>query len=160
MITVTRDVILSIAGLHLEALEGETDQSPIEVITPASYFYRNGKHYILYEEVVEGSAEITKNKIKITGDYLLEIKKSGVVNAHMVFERDKKNLTCYETPYGQLVLGVDTTFLQVIETEDNIDIKVKYRLDVNHEPLADCLIRMNIKSKKSGTFVMKEALKL
>ena len=33
------------------------------------------------------------------------------------------------------------------ETEDNIDIKVDYKLEVNYEHLAECSISMNIMSK-------------
>lgn len=38
-----------------------------------------------------------KNKIKITGTDCLEIMKSGVTSSHMVFEKNKKNLTYYKT---------------------------------------------------------------
>ena len=37
-------------------------------------------------------------------------------------------------------------------SEDNINVKVGYILDVNHEPLADCQIRINVKSKDAGDF--------
>ena len=155
----TKDVILSISGLHLENLNGSQADEPIEVITPANYFFRNGKHFILYDEVMEGMSGVTKNKIKISGSNLLEIKKNGITSAHMIFEKDKKNLTYYDTPFGQLLLGVDTTYMSVEETETDIDIRVEYGLDVNHEPLADCKIRMNIKAKEAGTFTMRENMK-
>ena len=78
--------------------------------------------------------------------------KSGVSNVHMVFEKNKKNLTYYQTPYGQLLIGIHTTEMEVDVTEDNINVKVGYALDVNHEPLADCQIRINVKSKDAGDF--------
>ena len=31
--------------------------------------------------------------------------KSGITNSHMVFETDKINVTPYQTPYGDLLLG-------------------------------------------------------
>ncbi len=37
-------------------------------------------------------------------------------------------------------------------TDDKINVQVDYELDVNHEPLADCKIRMDIVRKKSGEF--------
>lgn len=148
----TKDVIVSIAGLQIEVLEEEgVKNEPIEVVTPAQYFFKNGKHYILYDEVTEGIPGNTKNKIKIT-DKTVEIMKSGVTNAHMVFEKNKKNLTYYETPYGQILVTVNTTELAIREKEDELDIVIDYELDINHEPLADCNIRMKITSKKSGKF--------
>jgi len=155
----TKDVILSISGLQLEVLEEETDNESIEVIAPASYFFKDGSHYIFYEEVAEGISGVTKNKIKITDNRLVEIRKTGMVNTQMVFEKDKKNLTYYDTPYGQLMLGVDTTYMKVNETENDIDIRIEYDLDINHSPLAECVVRMNVKAKDSGTFSMREGMK-
>ena len=110
------------------------------------------RHYILFDEVTEGIPGITKNRIKITGEDTLEVMKSGVSNVHMVFEKNKKNLTYYQTPYGQLLIGIHTKEMEVEVSEDNINVKVGYILDVNHEPLADCQIRINVKSKDAGDF--------
>ena len=148
----TKDVLISISGLQMDALEEEKEYEPIEVVAPANYFLKNGKHYILFDEVTEGIPGITKNRIKITGEDTLEVMKSGVSNVHMVFEKNKKNLTYYQTPYGQLLIGIHTKEMEVSVSEDNINVKVGYILDVNHEPLADCQIRINVKSKDAGDF--------
>ena len=149
----TKDVLVSISGMHMGILADQEDEDEeIEVVTPASYYCRNGKHYIIYDEVVEGMAGTIKNKIKITGDSVLEIMKSGLSNTHMVFEKNRKNLTYYRTPYGQMLVGVNTRNMEVRVADDEIDVQVKYELDVNHEPFADCSIKMNIVSKGSGNF--------
>ena len=150
----TKDVLVSISGMHMGITEPQPDEGdePIEVVTPASYYCRNGKHYIIYDEVMEGMAGTIRNKIKITGDASVEIMKSGVSGTHMVFEKNKKNLTYYKTPYGQMLIGINRKNMKVSVSEDNIDVLVDYELDVNHEPLADCKIRMNITSKNSGDF--------
>ena len=46
----TRDVLVRISGLQL--IDGEHDD--VEVITSGDYFWKNGKHYILYDEVIDG----------------------------------------------------------------------------------------------------------
>ena len=43
----TRDVIVSISGLQMD-VDAET---PLEVITMGNYYFKNGKHYILYDEM-------------------------------------------------------------------------------------------------------------
>lgn len=150
----TKDVLVSISGLHLDAAaeSPEEENEAIEVVTPANYYWKNGKHYVIYDEVTEGISGVTKNKIKITGTDSLEIMKTGVSNAHMVFEKNKKNLTYYQTPYGQMLVGVNTKNMEVTVTEKNIDVCVDYELDVNYEPLADCTIKMSITSKNDGDF--------
>lgn len=144
----TKEVLLTISGLHLDAFSTETDEEnvPIEVITPATYYLKNGKHYILYDEMVEGFIGSIKNTIKITGDSKLEMKKSGITNSNMVFEKEKINVTQYDTPYGEMMLGVYTKDMKVNIEEDNIDVSIAYALDVNSEKVADCDIIINIKS--------------
>ena len=144
----TKEVLLTISGLHLDAFSTETDEEnvPIEVITPATYYLKNGKHYILYDEMIEGMLGSIKNTIKITGDSKLEMKKSGITNSNMVFEKEKINVTQYDTPYGEMMLGVYTKDMKVNVTEDNIDVSIAYALDVNSEKVADCDIVINVKS--------------
>ena len=130
----------------------ESGQDAIEVVTPASYYCRGGKHYILYDEVMEGMPGTIKNRIKITGTDSVEIVKSGLSSSHMIFEKNRKNLTYYRTPYGQMLVGVNTRNMEVSVEDDRINVQVDYELDVNHEPLADCKIRLDIVSKNSGEF--------
>lgn len=153
----TKDVLVSISGMHEEIVAvapnvQEDENEAIEVVTPATYYFKNGKHYIVYEEVIEGTSGVIKNRIKITGDDCVEIVKSGISNSHMTFERNKKNQTYYKTPYGQMLIGVNTRQLQIAEEEDKISVRIEYELDVNHEPMADCKIKMDIVSKESGKF--------
>ncbi|MDL2295796.1 DUF1934 domain-containing protein [Lachnospiraceae bacterium OttesenSCG-928-E19] len=147
-----KDVIVSISGLQIEAFEGEGADEPIEVITPATYFVKDGTHYIFYEEITEDITGVTQNRIKIVEDSRVEIRKTGIVNTEMLFEKGESNLTYYDTPYGQLLLKVYTTDIQVKEDTDLIEVKIKYELDVNHEPLAECDIKMSIQSRKTGMF--------
>lgn len=147
----TKEVLLTISGLHLDTLSDEPDDEnvPIEVITPATYYLKNGKHYVLYDELVEGLPGCIKNTIKITGDSKLEMKKSGITNTNMVFEKEKINVTQYDTPYGEMMVGVYTKDMKVDVTEDDIDVSIAYALDVNSEKVADCNIVMNIKANEN-----------
>ncbi len=147
----TKEVLITIAGMHTDAIDkGDLTDGPIEVITPANYFCKNGKHYILYDEVAEGIPGVTKNKIKITGDNLIEIMKSGLTNTHMIFEKDKHHLTNYKTPYGQLMMGIHTKYMEVQEEEDRIFVEIHYNLDVNEEALAECEIKIHVRPKSAG----------
>ena len=146
----TKDVLLSISGLQFA--EG-VDNDSVEVITSGDYYKKNGKHYVVYDEVTEGTDELTKNIVKL-GEDSLDITKRGVANVHIMFEKNRKNVSYYNTPFGSLLIGIDAKSVDIAETEDNIDVRVKYNLEVNYEHLADCSIIMNIKSKESGEFTL------
>lgn len=139
----TKDVIITICGLQNGP---ETDGEPIEMIVSGEYFYKNNKHYILYEEVMEGESGTTKNRIKIS-DGKMELTKNGVVNVHMVFEENVKNITHYYTPYGSLTMGIDGKKVAIKETENEMDISVEYGMEMNQEFVADCHIAIKVRSK-------------
>lgn len=144
----TKEVLIKISGVQMTA---EENPEPVEVITSGEYYFKNGKHYILYDEVMEGFSEVTKNRIKIEDNYV-DITKKGVSNVYMVFEKNKKNVCFYETPYGSLLVGVNARHFLIDKSEENIDVKIDYTLEVNNEHLADCSITMNIKSKEAEGF--------
>lgn len=147
----TKEVLIAIAGLQFESNENDEQ---IEVITAGDYYQKNGKHYVLYDEVMEGFGGSTKNMIKIS-DNTLDITKKGITNVHMIFEKNKKNVTYYDTPFGSLLVGIAAKNVDVKETNENIDVVVNYALEVNYEHLADCKITMNIKSKDAKDFSLK-----
>lgn len=139
----TKDVIITICGLQAGP---DTDGEPIEMITTGEYFYKNNKHYILYEEAVEGETHTNKNRIKLS-DGKMELNKSGMVSVHMVFEENQKNITQYYTPYGTLHMGISTKKVDIKESENEINIVVEYALDMNEEFVANCNITINVRSK-------------
>ncbi len=150
----TKDVLITIAGLHYDAGEASGDETePIEVTTPGIYYFKNGKHYLLYEEPVEGTGQTVKNKIKIKDNESLEIFKSGASSAHMLFEKDKIHVMQVDTPYGALVIGTYTHELETNVTEEQIDVYSRYEMDVSGDKIADCEVRIKIEAKlaKLGT---------
>lgn len=144
----TKEVLVKITGL--QSIEDAQDDS-VEIITPADYYKKNGKHYIIYDELQEGSSDITKNMIKLGAD-VLDITKRGVTNTHMLFEKDKKNMSYYYTPFGSILVGIDAKKIDVQESENSINVKVDYALEINYEHMADCKITMDIWSKGTGNF--------
>ena len=133
-----KNVLIHIRGLQM--MEPTDEQEPIELVVPGQYYFKNGSHYLRYEELMdETSAEPTVNYIKISSK-AVEVRKKGLVNVHMVFERGKKNMTYYSTPYGTVEMGIAATGVMIEESENGIDMKVDYALEMNEEYVADCYL--------------------
>ena len=155
----TKDVLVSVAGLQADVNGMENcDEEPIEVLSAGTYYFKDGKHFIFFEEVVEGVPGVTKTQIRLSGSDSLEVRKKGIANVNMVFEKNKNNRCFYQTPFGQINLGIFTKDIWVEESEDNIDIRADYDMDVDYEPLAKCSIRINVKSKDSKDFSIHEKM--
>ncbi len=147
----TEDILISVKGLHtMEAAE----EDEIEVFSAGKYYFKNGKHYILYDEVVEDTKEVIKNRITLRGG-CMEVQKSGPMSTKMIFEQDKKNMSWYNTPFGNLLAGIDVTSMKVQEQENLMQIFVDYELEVNYERMADCRIEIKVMSKDSGLFTLR-----
>lgn len=146
-----KDVLIHVRGLQM--METDDSQEPIEIVVPGQYYFRNGSHYLRYEEMLDDTAETTVNYIKMSPNGV-EVRKQGQVNVHMVFEEGKKNKTFYNTPYGTLQMGISATGLELKESEDGIQMKVDYALDMNEEHVADCYLTVQAQSKDSADFVL------
>lgn len=143
----TKDVLLSIRGLQFD---GVSDGGDVETVTPAEYYRRNDSHYVVYKEAAEGFSDLTNNIIK-WNDRAVDLTKRGLVNAHLKFEKNKKSITDYRTPFGNILIGIDTKDITMKEDGNRIQLDVDYSLDINYEYLADCKITMMVNSKESAT---------
>ena len=135
----TKDVLINISGLQMDV---EPD-NPIEMVTTGAYYLRNGKHYILYDELSEDN-EVTKNVLKI-GPNSVELTRKGAQGSHMVFEEGKENLSYYDTPFGSLLMGVNTSSIDWMEKEEEVRLQVDYDLSVNSDHVSKCKIDVNIR---------------
>lgn len=140
----TKDVLLSLSGLQYEMGE-----DTLEVVTPAIYYNRNGKHYVVYEELSEESGLPTKVMLKFS-EQKFEMIKQGESNVHMLFEQGKQATSIYELPFGSLAVGIHTTDLEYTETEQALTLKILYGLDVNYAHVSDCAIQIQVAAKEGS----------
>ena len=124
----TKDVLITISGIQMI----DEEDSDVEMIVRGDYYQKNGKHYILYEEMMEGFTGKVKNVIKISPSGM------DIIN--------KKNLSCYTTPLGDMVVGIQANRIKINEEPDSLLVNVDYSLDINYEHLSDCSIRLDVQS--------------
>ena len=119
----------------------------METVQPAQYFKRNDSHYLLYEEKMDEDQAPCRSRIKFR-DHLLELTRQGTAEMHMIFEENKRHVVPYNTPYGQLLLGIETRRVQVEEQEDRICVTVEYILDQEGEPFSESCLKLYIREKQ------------
>lgn len=137
----TKDVLVTVKGSQF--MSNGTDD--IEIVVPGNYYKKNNKHYVIYEELIDGSSSMTKNRLKFD-DKNFNLVRTGAVNVNMLFEENKRNISSYMTPFGELMVGFDVKKINVEETDNIINVGINYDLDVNYERMGNCNIEMSIKS--------------
>lgn len=142
----TKDVMISIRGLQFMENASEDD---IETVQQGEYFYRNGSHFLLFDEYMEGFREPAKNVLRFKNREL-SLTKRGLLNVQMLFSEGKKNLSHYRTPYGMIMIGLDTSRVEIFEKEKELRLEVDYALEANYQYVADCRIVVEVREKKNG----------
>lgn len=144
----TKDVIVRTRGMQFAMNEATGESDSIEIVTSGTFYEKNNRKYLVYEEVIEGLDTTVSNMVKFDSE-CIEVGKTGPINTHMKFKTGEQNLSNYHTMYGDLMIGINTYKVQVTEDENLIHIEADYGLDINYEFLSDCKICMDISPREN-----------
>jgi len=133
-VSVTKNIKITVRGVQWEN-GGEADSTEITAL--GEYYFRNGSHYIFYEETSEDFGENIKNSLKLKGN-LLERNRKGAVNSRMVFETGKSHVVDYATPFGMLRMETVTSRILCMEEENGLRIEAEYELRADGVKMSSC----------------------
>lgn len=135
-----KDVRITVKGVQRD---DAAEISRTETIVPGEYYFKNGSHYILYEETAEDSGTPIKNSLKLKGN-VLELNRKGAINSRMVFETGKSHVADYATPFGMLRMETVTSRILCTEEETRLWIKAEYELWTDGVKMSSCRLTVKI----------------
>ena len=128
-----KDVVISIKGIQKYE---DTDPDVIELVT-AGRLTRVGESYTLsYQESELTGLEGTTTTFHITPERIT-LHREGTLNSEMIFQEGQKHFSLYETPYGGLMLGVNTHRAKADFGEDGGNLSIRYALEVDSQPIGE-----------------------
>ncbi|MBO4678435.1 MAG: DUF1934 domain-containing protein [Lachnospiraceae bacterium] len=137
-----KDVLISIKGLQYTVSEEKEGDTRVETLTRGQYYKRAGKHYVTFEEALDGDKPV-KSMVKFD-ETSFEITRKGPYNVRLGFEAGKKAYTDYRTPFGEFLMGIDTTSIEYGEKENEILMRIEYDMEFNSEQLGRCVIDVKV----------------
>ena len=137
----TKDVLITVSGVQMDI-----DDTPIELVTTGTYYLKNGKHYVLYDEQAEDQVPVTRNTVKFYDGHF-EMMKKGGVNSLLTFDNGKKSSSVYNTPFGPLQMDVVTKEMEISESEDELSVNIEYTLDINHNFVSECEVHFKVQAR-------------
>lgn len=140
----TKDIILTISGLH--DTDGDVD-APIETMTPAQYYMKNGKHYVVFDEMLEGLEGTIKSTIKFTEKHV-ELIRNGAASTRMIFEPGKENMVIYQTPMGPLSISLYTEEIIAEIEEEKISLQIEYSLKTEGVVVSESTVHIEMCPKE------------
>lgn len=148
----TKDVLVKVYGMQQSP---DQNGDEIVLVLPGTYYYKNEKHYVIYDEYAEEDDAHIKNMLQFDKDSL-SITKKGDVNASIVVEPGKSTYTQYQTPYGALQLAVNGRQLEISESPEKIIVKASYELELNFDSIGNNEVIIEILSKNVEDFSLTE----
>ena len=142
-IYMTKDILVRVRGDHLDRVLFLTDR----LYPPGTYYVKNGKQYLIYDESLDETGTLTHNTVKVM-ENRIEVMKRGLVESHMIFEPGRRTTANYRTPMGLFLMGITTSLLEVEEDEESILLRIKYSMEMNGEYAFDCSTEILASSKK------------
>lgn len=134
-----KDVLIKVTGLQMVE---ETNDS-VEMMARGKHYIRNKKHYLIYEELEDENQQSVKNVIKFN-DSMAEISRQGMINAKLIFEKEKVHQSLYGTPFGDLLIEVETKDIRLNEQPSNIDLEVDYAIYAHNSKVSDSKIKIEV----------------
>ena len=131
-----------------QCIDGENDE--YELTTLGKYTKKGDKYYISYEGSELTGYENTTTTLKIK-DGCVSMIRFGNSSTQMIFEKEKKYIGHYETPFGYLSVGVTTNSMTLDIDEDGGEIDLDYMVELNNNmPIHNGL---HLKIRKVGNQV-------
>ncbi|HHW57595.1 MAG TPA: DUF1934 domain-containing protein [Clostridia bacterium] len=128
-----KKAIISVKGTQKN---DRNESDTIELITEGSFYIKGNTFYVVYEESELSGMDGTTTTLKITEDKVTLLR-FGTNKSKMVFEKNKKYESDYDTPYGKIPLGILPTDVKVAMSETGGEITIKYALDLNNKTVSD-----------------------
>lgn len=129
-----------------QTVDGESDS--IEVITSGDYVRDdNGDITVTYPEFSEENPTTRTDTTVTLRGKILTIERRGEMSSRLMLEKGKRHQCLYETPMGQMLIGIFTDSIKVIASDSGCDIHASYQLDFNQHVVSNNEFHITIKSK-------------
>ena len=121
------EYIITVVGK--QTVDGEEDK--IEVITAGDMTVGDDRIVITYPEYTEDDpSKKTTTTVTLDKD-VLSIDRQGEMSSHLILEQGKRHECLYQTPMGQMFIGIFTDNITTAVNERGGEITAAYQLDFN-----------------------------
>ena len=142
-----KPVIISIRGTQASE-PGQEDV--MELVTQGTLRGQEGDFSLSYRESELTGLEGTTTTFHIEKDQITLIRE-GTLTSEMIFQVGKKHFSPYQTPFGGIILGVNTQKAFSDMTETGGSISIRYIMEVENERVGENSFEIQVSEPIPGS---------
>ena len=143
-----KDVWITISNQQNDGRE--KDGNTMLFDTTGYYFFDDGVGVLRYQESELTGLEGTRTSVMVMPNQVV-VDRDGMLTGRMVFREGVRDSFPYSTPYGQLLLGIDTRKIRHHFDENGGDVEIDYITDLGHAFVAKNKFKISVKEMEKKT---------
>lgn len=128
-----------------QTVDGESDK--IEVITQGDMQMQDDRITITYPEYTEDTPAKKTDTTVTLQNGVLSIDRQGEMSSHLILEQGVRHECLYQTPMGQMFIGIFTDSITTNLNEHGGEITAAYQLDFNRTVVSYNEFYISLKAK-------------
>ncbi len=142
-------VIISIKGM--QNYEG-TDPDTVELVTQGRLLDCGEDGLSLsYQESELTGMEGTLTTFQVEKSGRVTLMRLGEFNSEMVFEEGRRHLSLYQTPYGDLSVGIRANRVRNSLGMNGGDLEIDYAIEIDHALAGQSLFQIHVREDERGS---------
>ena len=137
-----RKVMISIKGSPVQV--NNEDQS-FELTTDGEYMREGGISTFSYVESSLTGLDGLLTTFNVEPDRVI-LSRGGDMSGDMIFSESQKHHFLYETPFGSILMGIDTHSIKKNLRDDGGSLEIRYDIEVDNVSVSKNLFEINIRS--------------
>jgi len=136
-----KKVLISIKGLPVFS---DNEDDAFELMTDGEYSQGNGKSTFSYMESSLTGLDGLLTTFDVEQDRVI-LRRGDGLSGDMIFSENQKHHFLYDTPFGSVMLGIDTHSITKNMSDDGGNLEIRYDIEVDNVAVSQNLFKIDIK---------------
>ena len=139
----TKKVFISIKGLPV--FGSTEDDDAFELMTDGEYLQEDGISTFSYVESTLTGNDGQLTTFDVEPDRVV-LRRGDGLSGDMIFSENQKHHFLYDTPFGSVMLGIDTHSITKNMSDDGGNLEIRYDIEVDNVAVSQNLFKIDIRS--------------
>ena len=137
-----KKVLISIKGLPVFSAN---EDDAFELMTDGEYGKKDGIATFSYVESALTGQDGLLTTFDVEQDRVV-LRRGDGMSGDMIFSENQKHHFLYDTPFGSVMLGIDTHSITTNMSDDGGNLEIRYDIEVDNVSVSQNLFKINIRS--------------